>query len=38
VPDNDPVKAAESAGKQKGRSQRKEQDELGGNRARFRAL
>jgi hypothetical protein len=38
VPDNDPVKYAEPTGEQEGRSQRKKQDELGGNGARFRAL
>ena len=38
VPDNNPVEDAESAGEQEGRSQRKKQDELGGNGARFRAL
>jgi hypothetical protein len=38
VPDYDPVKDAEPTGEQKGRCQRKKQDELGGNGARFRAL
>ena len=38
VPNNDPVKHAESAGKQQGRGQRKKQNKLGGNGARFNAL
>jgi len=38
VPDDDPIKDAESTGKQEGRRQRKKQDKLGGDGARFRAL
>ena len=38
VLDNDPIKHAESAGKQHRRGQRKKQDELRRDRARFSAL
>jgi hypothetical protein len=38
VPDDDPVKDTESTSEQEGRRQRKKQDELGGDGARFRAL
>jgi hypothetical protein len=38
VPDDDPVKDAEPTGEQKGRRQRKKQDELGGDGARIRRL